>query len=141
MNNWVYGDKNITQLSINTDYSQYYGFIYKITNLIDNRFYYGKKTLWKTVRRAAPKKKDGSKSLRKRLVKQPSDWHTYWSSCEELKADVVRLGEDKFKREILEFCHTKGEQSFKETELLFVRRVLKDPLCYNSNISGKWFKE
>jgi len=141
MSNWYYNDKVITQLTINADYAQYYGFLYKITNQVNGMYYYGKKALWRTVRRAGPKKKDGTKSLRKRKVKQPSDWATYYSSNEELKAIATTPDVQYLKREILEFCFTKGEQSFKETEMLFLKHVLSDPKCLNGNISGRWFKK
>ena len=74
---------------------EYVGFVYRITNLVTNRTYIGKK-LSKFSR---SKKIKGMK--KKKRFKVESDWKEYYSSSEELKADVSKMGKDMFRREIL----------------------------------------
>ena len=51
----------------------YYGFVYKITNTENNKFYIGKK-IFQNTRKLPPLK--GQK--RKRTVIKESNWKTYW---------------------------------------------------------------
>lgn len=115
------------------------GYVYMITNTVSGRKYIGKKlakfskTTVKTV-----KLKNGTKKKRKVKSKIPSDWLTYWSSSEELKADVVALGEHNFKREILRYCNSKNELSYYEAKYQFDYDVLLDESkWYNGWISVK----
>ena len=115
------------------------GFIYLITNNLSKRKYIGKKlakfskTTYKTV-----KQKNGIKKKKKIRSKIDSDWLTYWSSSEDLKADVAALGEDKFSREILRYCNSKNELSYYEAKYQFEYDVLLDEnKWYNGWISVK----
>lgn len=106
------------------------GFVYMITCLSTGRKYIGKKLFW-SMRRKQVKGKV-------KRVKTESDWKKYWSSSEELKGDVTRLGEDNFKREILHLCFGKGELSYLEVREQIDNRVLEHPsLWYNSLIYCK----
>ena len=49
--------------------------------------------------------------------------------------DVAELGEDKFTREILEFCTTRGVMSYIEAELQFKHKVLLRDDYYNGIIN------
>ena len=115
------------------------GFVYLITNNLSSRKYIGKKlakfakTSYKTV-----KLKNGTKKKQKIRSKVDSDWLTYWSSSEDLKADVAALGEDKFSREILRYCNSKNELSYYEAKYQFEYDVLLDEnKWYNGWISVK----
>ena len=115
------------------------GFVYLITNTVSGRKYIGKKlakfskTTQKTV-----KLKNGTKKKKKIRTKVDSDWLTYWSSSEDLKADVAALGEDKFSREILRYCNSKNELSYYEAKYQFEYDVLLDEnKWYNGWISVK----
>ena len=115
------------------------GFVYLITNLVSGRKYIGKKlakfskTTYKVV-----KLKNGNKKKKKIRSKIDSDWLTYWSSSEDLKADVATLGEDKFSREILRYCNSKNELSYYEAKYQFEHDVLLDEnKWYNGWISVK----
>ena len=109
---------------------EYYGFVYIITNKIDGRKYIGKKFFWSTKRKQVNK-------VRKRY-KAESDWKTYWSSSDELQADVKRLGEECFTREIIHLCKNKGTANYLEAKEQFTRSVLENKdLWYNTWISVK----
>ena len=115
------------------------GFVYLITNNVSGRKYIGKKlakfskTSYKVV-----KLKNGTKKKKKIRSKVDSDWLTYWSSSEDLKADVAALGEDKFSREILRYCNSKNELSYYEAKYQFEYDVLLDEnKWYNRWISVK----
>lgn len=110
------------------DIQEYPSFVYCITNLLDNRFYIGyKQTLFTKTKQVKGKKKK---------VKVESDWRDYWSSSEELKGDVLQLGEQNFKREILHFCKSKSMASYLEAREQIDRRVLETPeICYNRMVN------
>lgn len=102
-------------------------FVYKITRLTDGKFYYGKKLTYFTKTSVKTVTlKNGTKKKKKIKTLVPSDWKTYWSSSEELQASVVELGEEKFTREILMWCESKGSASYYEAQYQFDNRVLTD---------------
>jgi hypothetical protein len=100
---------------------EYIGFIYCITHKETGKRYFGKKLLWFSKPR--PKKVPG----RGKKMKVESDWREYWSSSIELKAEIVAQGTDKYTREILYFCKTKGMMSYLEAREQFDHRVLEHP--------------
>ena len=113
-----------------TEVGNNYGFVYIITNKIDNRQYIGKKFFWSTKRKQVNKKR--------KSYKVESDWKEYWSSSEELKNDVLTLGYDNFNREIIHLCPNKGTANYLEAKEQFTRGVLENKvLWYNSWISVK----
>jgi hypothetical protein len=117
------------------------GFVYCITNNIDNRKYIGKKlsnfskTKTKTITTKA-----GVKKKKKIRYTEESDWKEYWSSSDELKKDVVQLGEQNFHREILHFCKSKGGLSYYELKEQIDRRVLERNDYYNGIIQVRIHK-
>jgi hypothetical protein len=112
---WLYHGAEFTEDLI----GESAGFVYKITNNASGRMYIGKKlfTFAKT-------KQVKGKKKRSRVA---SDWQEYWSSSDDLKADVASLGEDKFTREILYLCKNKGLMSYVEAREQFDNRVLENP--------------
>jgi hypothetical protein len=73
--------------------------------------------------------------INKRRSKVESDWRDYWGSSDHLLADVAELGEDKFTREILYICNTRGVMSYLEAREQFERRVLESDEYYNGIIN------
>lgn len=121
---WIYRN------SIFTDYGDNYGFVYIITNLLDNRKYIGKKFFYTSKRKQVNK-------VRKRY-KVESDWKEYWSSSEELKADIQKHGKENFKREIIHLCKSKGVTNYLEAKEQFQNSVLENKdMWYNSWIMVK----
>ena len=111
---------------------QYVGFVYLITDLSNNKKYVGKKLFWST-RKLPPLK--GQK--RRRTKKVESDWQNYYGSSEEVKLLVEESGRDRFKREIIRLCKTKGEMSYFEAKEQFDREVLFSDEYYNEFIGCK----
>ena len=132
-NPWTYQGTTFTSDDIN----DFFGFVYRITNLQDGRKYIGRKYF--TQRR---KPRGG-----KRRVTSESDWKKYYGSSDELKSDVKRLGKENFKREIISLHTTLGKVNYEETRQLFLNNVLTESLAdgtpsyYNSNILGRYMKK
>jgi hypothetical protein len=126
MSNWIYQGDPIVEIDI----KQYPAFVYRITNLIDGRFYIGyKQSSFTKTRQVKGKKKK---------YQAESDWRDYWSSSDDLKADVARLGEDKFSREILYFCVSKSHASYLELREQMDQRVLENPETnYNRIVNAR----
>jgi hypothetical protein len=127
---WYYQDQLVTEIS-----EDYIGFVYIITNLTTDKKYIGKKlakfakTTYKVV-----KLKNGTKKRKKIRGKIESDWQEYYGSNDELNKDVVTLGKENFRRDILYFCKTKSECSYIEAREQFSRRVLESNDYYNGHI-------
>jgi len=108
---------------------EYQGFVYQITELHTNKKYIGKKNFWKP--KILPINKKRKRRVRTRVE---SDWKTYFSSSQQIQKIVEEAGEDKFKREILKLCKTKGEMSYHEAKLQFEHNVLLRDDYYNEFI-------
>lgn len=125
---WFYKGKEFTS----EDIKDYTCFVYMITNLENSKKYIGKKT-FVSVRRKPPLK--GKK--RKRKVVSESNWKKYYGSSDYLNEDLKKIGEDKFHREIIRLCKTKGEASYFEAKMQFEHDVLLSDEYYNNWISVK----
>ena len=121
---WTYLNKPITVLP-----DDCVGFVYEITNTTNGRRYIGKKLA--RFKRSRPPLK-GRKN--KRRFKVDSDWQDYYGSSDELSADVLKIGKEKFKREVLFFCQSKAELSYVEAREQFARKVLESNDYYNGHI-------
>ncbi len=132
-NPWTYQGTTFTT----NDIDDFFGFVYRITNLQSGKQYIGRKYF--TQRR---KPRGG-----KRKVTSESDWKKYYGSSEELKSDVKRLGKSAFRREIISLHKTLGKVNYEETRQLFLHNVLTEsnadgtPAYYNSNILGRYMRK
>ena len=121
---WLYENKEVNELP-----EDCVGFVYQITNTTNGRMYIGKK-LARFKRSRRPLKG----RINKRRYTVSSDWKYYYGSSDQLLADVEKLGEDKFKREILFYCKSKAELSYIEAREQFARKVLESDDYYNGHI-------
>lgn len=108
------------------------GFVYMITNKVTGQRYIGRKYFTSTRKR---RKTD----TRRKTTE--SDWRTYWSSSEEVKADIQEYGLDNFTREVISLHKTKGDTNICEVKEQFIRGVIEEDGWYNGNINGKWRRQ
>lgn len=132
-NPWMYEGKifNFTDVEDNV------GFVYRITNLITDKQYIGRKYFF------SHRKPRG----KKRKVTAESDWKNYYGSSKELKEEITILGKINYKREILSLHKTEGKTNYEETKQLFLHNVLTEKFengtekYYNSQILNRYFKK
>ena len=106
------------------------GYVYQTTHLPTGKKYVGKKLAkFKTTKPPLKGKKN------KRRGYKESDWKEYWGSSDHLNEDVSKLGPDKFTREILYMCPSRGVMSYLEAREQFERRVLETDEYYNGIIN------
>ena len=124
---WYYRGEEFTEVP-----EDVVGFVYIITELETGKKYVGKKLFFST-RKLPPLK--GKK--RRRTVVKESDWRDYFGSSEELKSLVESNGGDKYHREILHLCKSKGAMSYLELKEQVERDVLFRDDYYNEFIGAK----
>ena len=118
---WFYNNKVLLEIPANA-----YGYVYLITNNLTGKMYIGKKLFWFRKTKVIKGKK--------KRIKVESDWRDYWSSSDEVKADVKAIGEINFSREILHICQNKGTCNYLEAKEQMLRGVLESDLYYNAQI-------
>ena len=134
-NAWSYQGTTFTSNDIN----DFFGFVYRITNLTTGKQYIGRKYF---TQRRKPRSGKG-----KRRVTSESDWKKYYGSSPELKEDVKRCGKSIFRREIISLHKTLGKTNYEETRQLFLNNVLTEalddgtPAYYNSNVLGRYYRK
>ena len=125
---WTYLGKTFES----EDIADNYGFIYRITNTINGYDYIGRK-YFTTIKKRPPLK--GKKNKRRETVE--TDWKDYWGSSARLVEDMARLGKDKFTREIIHLCKSRGETNYMEAYYQFKEGVLLKENNYNGIIQIK----
>ena len=125
---WIYRGKTFESEDIQDNY----GFIYRITNTTNGHDYVGRK-YFTTVKKRPPLK--GKKNKRRETVE--TDWKEYWGSSPRLQADIDTLGRDKFTREIIHLCKSRGETNYMEAYYQFTEGVLLREDNYNGIIQLK----
>ena len=119
---WQWNGRDLTE----DDAEKYYGFVYCIHNLKENKRYIGKKFFTKAGYRQV-------KGKRKK-TRKPSDWPTYWGSNDKLIEDVKRLGEENFIREVLHLCVNRSDCAYLELKEQMIAKVLERDDYYNDYI-------
>ena len=122
---WYYNENIFTSENIDN----YIGFVYCITNLETNRKYIGKKTFYFCRTKLI--------NGRRKKVKIPSDWESYYGSNKILQEEVITNGINNYKREILHLCKTKSEASYLELKEQMNNNVLETDDYYNEYIMVK----
>ena len=107
-----------------------FGFIYQITNLLEKKFYIGKKQCFSRRKRKPLKGKK-----RNRIDSIESDWKNYTSSSEKLNEDIARLGKENFEFLIIKTCGSKWELAYFEIKEQISQDVLLREDCYNGIIN------
>ena len=125
---WTYLGKTFESEDIGDNY----GFIYRITNTTNGHDYIGRK-YFTTIKKRPPLK--GKKNKRRETVE--TDWKDYWGSSARLVEDMARLGKDKFTREIIHLCKSRGETNYMEAYYQFKEGVLLNENNYNGIIQIK----
>ena len=125
---WLYNGKPFDS----EDVQDNYGFIYRITNTINGFDYVGRK-YFTTIKKRPPLK--GKKNKRRETIE--TDWKEYWGSSPRLLADIEQLGKDKFTREIIHLCKSRGETNYMEAYYQFTEGVLLREDNYNGIIQIK----
>ena len=133
INPWLYQGNIFTDEMI----CDYYGFVYKIINKTNNRWYIGKKIFTSSKILQATKGSKNVPARKKKKIRVSSDWKTYYGSSDELKADVELIGLENFSREIIHLCLSASHCSYLETkEILISDAILRDE-AYNSWVTCK----
>jgi len=132
MSHWLYKGEQIQDVPEGT-----FGFIYLITNLLNNKKYVGRKYVSSTRKKplTAKQKREGKK--RQIKVTTESDWREYMGSSKPLLEDIAKYGKDNFRFEILIFAETKGQTNFLEETAHHKLNVLIDPDFYNDSIGPR----
>ena len=124
---WLYENRPFEETP-----EEYQGFVYEVTEIDTGKKYIGKKNFWK------PKTLPVTKTRKRRVrTRTESDWRQYFGSSNQLCQLVEERGADKFKREILLLCKTKGEMSYHEAKIQFQRDVLLSDEYFNEFIGCK----
>jgi hypothetical protein len=123
-NPWTYKGAVVEELTKDVQ-----AFVYIIEDIDTGRKYVGKKFCW------MPKKIAGK--TRRKFVE--SNWKRYYSSHEWIKGEAKK-NPNRFRREILHLCETRGKANFLEIEEQFKRGVLYTDDYLNDQILGKYFK-
>jgi len=125
---WTYNGQDFNSTMV----GDYYGFVYRITNLVNGFDYIGRK-YFKSKRKLKPLK--GRILKRHRIIE--TDWKTYWGSSKRLLEDVEKHGKHNFKREIICLCDTRGQTNYMEAKIQFEEDVLLKENNYNGIIAIK----
>jgi len=141
---WLFENKLIEKIE-DFEHPSIFGFVYKIINKDNGKFYIGKKHLFHTSKKKIGKEQKAKNKLLNiwkdyEYVTKESDWKTYYGSSSSLKEDINKLGKDNFERIILKICYSSKELNYWETSYQFKEDVLFVN-SYNDNISGRYFKK
>ena len=115
---WIYNQEPITEIPEGA-----IGFVYLITNQANGMKYIGKKNFYFSKTKQVKGKK--------KRIKVESDWRDYYGSNKALVEHVSLFGENKFVREIVHLCKSKGEMTYYETKHIFAVDAVLSEKYYN----------
>ena len=137
-NCWIYQNE-----CLESEPEGYFGFTYIIRDIKNDKVYVGKKQFThKTKKKLSKKAKQLPENKGKRVLKgtKNSGWLNYYGSSKELNEQVKLLGENNFKRAILEFATSKSDLTLKEIEAQVKYNVLRVN-SYNLWIGGRVYRK
>jgi hypothetical protein len=108
-------------IGIINDYHCYAGFVYKITNLISNKIYFGRKYLFHPI------------------TKKETRWKTYKSSSKYIYNDLELYGESNFEFKIIKYFIDYKE--LYDYEISLILQHWNEANCYNKNAGGKYLMD
>jgi hypothetical protein len=147
MRTWLwYADDGSIEVFPEEKATEYYGFVYIITNIKTKKFYIGKKAFIHNKKKKLTKKEIAEhtgvgRKPTTRVDKVDSGWKLYYGSSKELLADIKIHGEQYFERIVLHLAKNKKQLSFLELQEQIIYRVLFKDNSYNDNIAGKYFRK
>jgi hypothetical protein len=115
---------------------EWFGFIYRITEIATGKEYIGKKQFHSYCRKAVKGKK------RKKMVITENDWKTYTSSSTHINTAINTHGKTAFKFEIESLHATRGSLVYAEVRYQVIEDVLRARMSdgtrkyFNGIISG-----
>lgn len=137
---WTYEGKNVN--SINDMPKGVLGIIYRIDNLTNGKYYYGRKTVVSFRKKKLTKKEkllpENKRKTFKTEYSEVSGWKKYNGSNQYL-LDDIKSGH-KYKKEIIKYCFSKAEITYYETEAIICSNCLLTEDCYNGWVSAKIYK-
>jgi len=116
------------------------GFVYLIVNTLTDQRYIGRKYFW------SKRKTKIKGQKRRKVVVSESDWKTYKSSSDDVKADIKKYGLKNFEFYILSLHKTRAETNYEEIRQQFIRNVLYDRfpngnfVYYNECILNRYYR-
>lgn len=137
---WMYEGKEVN--NINDLPEGCIGFIYRIDNLTNGKFYYGRKT----IRKIGAKKRltktekllpENKRRTFKYVDSEYKGWENYNGSCLPLLKHISEG--HNIRKEIIRICYSKSELTYYELKEIACSSCLEIEQCYNSNILGKVF--
>ena len=128
MSHWLYAGKPLLEAPEN-----YFGFVYIITNKTSGKKYIGRKYFGTTRRVKVAGKK------RRKIVRKDSNWKEYTGSSKNLNSDILKLGKENFKFQILIMGETKGQVNYLEENIHHRFHVSFNDEYYNDCIGPRRF--
>ena len=117
----------------------WYGFVYRIINVVTKQEYIGKKQL-----KSRNRVKVAGRRNRK-IVYRNTNWKKYTSSSKRINEEIEEHGIERFEFIIISLHETKGSLVYKEIHLQITENVMREKLpdgtrkYYNGNISAVKF--
>jgi hypothetical protein len=129
-------DKGHWEFQYDFDITEWFGFIYRITEISTGKQYLGKRQFHQHLRKTVKGKKN-----KKKVIKE-SDWKNYTGSSVRLNTSIELLGKENYKFEIMSLHKTRASLVYAEVKLQISEDVLRTRLpdgtrkFYNGLVSG-----
>jgi Putative endonuclease segE, GIY-YIG domain len=118
------------------------GVIYRIDNLTNGKYYFGRKTCISNRKKkltiAEKKLEENKRKTFKYEICETSGWKTYRGLNKPLLADLN--SGHLFTKTIIQFCFSKTEMTFYETRAITCSDCMLTEQCYNDWFSAKVYK-